>query len=459
MEDLEQSTSAVPSLDVSPEPQANAEPNDPLDPSIEEENASTPPIANPSADMDLDEDEAPPSDNESELDDLDEAQFDNFDAANIIVPDAPVAVDESNVGLLGVHKRKRTEGEERESRKKKKEGRREKARKPKRVRAGEDGEDEPDFEGGPEMEGKRRRKGKADGGGERVRRIREPENEDDLPPEERRRRALDRKMDDALRTNKPARRRGMGIDLDAAADAELENMRQLMAAACQADQRAREEGKVATAKLKLLPQVTELLNRNTLRSSIIDPDVNILEAVRFYLEPADVDAALPNYQIQRELFAILMGLSMTKEALVASGLGKVIVFYTKSMQPQLGIKRQAEKLEAEWLRIVLGKRKDLRSKAVPTAPYDPLVASQRPTGSQHLDRATLMAEKRKKALAAPIATNRARVEGTVGSYSIMPASNMSSAVLADQGKRQGAVGEAAFRKVAARAKGKGGMGR
>nr|OQO28513.1 hypothetical protein B0A51_06520 [Rachicladosporium sp. CCFEE 5018] len=459
MEDLEQSTSAVPSLDVSPEPQANADPNDPLDPSIEEENASTPPIANPSADMDLDEDEAPPSDNESELDDLDEAQFDNFDAANIVVPDAPVAVDESNVGLLGVHKRKRTEGEERESRKKKKEGRREKARKPKRVRAGEDGEDEPDFEGGPEMEGKRRRKGKADGGGERVRRIREPENEDDLTPEERRRRALDRKMDDALRTNKPARRRGMGIDLDAAADAELENMRQLMAAACQADQRAREEGKVATAKLKLLPQVTELLNRNTLRSSIIDPDVNILEAVRFYLEPADVDAALPNYQIQRELFAILMGLSMTKEALVASGLGKVIVFYTKSMQPQLGIKRQAEKLEAEWLRIVLGKRKDLRSKAVPTAPYDPLAVSQRPTGSQNLDRATLMAEKRKKALAAPIATNRARVEGTVGSYSIMPASNMSSAVLADQGKRQGAVGEAAFRKVAARAKGKGGMGR
>lgn len=174
---------------ASDEPQGTADPGDPLRPEIEEEDDRTPPIGNPTADMELqDDDEAPQSeeimdnmaeDNESELDDLDEAQFDNFDpeTANITVP---VPVDESNVGLLGVHKRKRVEGDE-SGRRKKKEGRREK--RTKRVRAGGD-ESENDFEGGPEMDGKRIRKG--DGAVRKQgRRPRTPENEDDLTPEER----------------------------------------------------------------------------------------------------------------------------------------------------------------------------------------------------------------------------------------------------------------------------------
>ena len=59
-----------------------------------------------------------------------------------------------------------------------------------------------------------------------------------------RRRALDRKMDDALRSNKPSRRKGGGIDLEAAGDAELEEMRQRMSNACQADSEARNQAKL-----------------------------------------------------------------------------------------------------------------------------------------------------------------------------------------------------------------------
>lgn len=259
-------------------------------------------------------------------------------------------------------------------------------------------------------------------------------------------------MDEALRSNKPSRRKVGGIDLEAAGDAELEDMRQRMASACQADAAARSENQVATAKLKLLPHVVELLNKNTLRSSIVDPDINILEAVRFFLEPADSDAALPNYQIQRELFAILGRLNMTKEALVASGIGKVVLFYTKSSQPQLAIKRQAERLTGEWMRIVLGKRKDMRAKTVQSATYDPMTLSQRPGGRQ-VDRAALAAEKRRRALEIPIAGNRARVQGTVGTYSIAPVNNLSNVVQQDS-RRMGSSGEEAFRKVATRATGK-----
>jgi len=267
-----------------------------------------------------------------------------------------------------------------------------------------------------------------------------------------RRRALDRKMDDALRSNKPARRKGGGIDLEAAGDAELEEMRQRMASACQADSEARNEGRVATQKLKLLPDVVALLNRNTLRSSVIDPDINILEAVRFFLEPSDTDAALPNYQIQRELFAVLKNLHMTKEALRASGIGKVVIFYTKSSQTQRQIKAIAERLLGEWSRIVLGRAKDMRAKEVQSATYDPMASSQRPAGSQ-IDRAAIAAERRKRALEIPVVGNRARVQGGVGTYTIAPVNNLSNVVQQDS-RRMGSSGESAFRKVATRATGK-----
>jgi transcription factor SPN1 len=171
------------------EPEGNNDPGDILKPEIEEEHTRTPPLADPADDLDA-HDEAPPAtddeaepnnDPESDLDDLDEAQFDDFnpESATINVPDQPVAVDESNVGLLGVHKRKRAEGEDGERQKKKKEGRREK--KSKKVRAG--GDDEDDFEGGPEIEGSRRKKSGT--AAKKAPRARSPENEENLSPEER----------------------------------------------------------------------------------------------------------------------------------------------------------------------------------------------------------------------------------------------------------------------------------
>lgn len=215
MEDLEQPAGS-PVLHDAVEPEGNNDPGDTLQPGIEEDhNARTPPIANPTEDTEAREDDAAPetaeamdneaddapddavpednqangADDESELEELEEEQFENFNPedVDIAVPDAPVAVDESNVALLGVHKRKRADGDEGERKKKKKEGRREKPKKSKRVRAGGDDEEEP-FEGGVEMDGKRQRRSKAGADGRQskaARRARTPENEDDLSPEER----------------------------------------------------------------------------------------------------------------------------------------------------------------------------------------------------------------------------------------------------------------------------------
>jgi transcription factor SPN1 len=257
-------------------------------------------------------------------------------------------------------------------------------------------------------------------------------------------------MDEALRSYKPNRRRAGGRDIDDYADAEIENMRQRMAKACELDAEARSRGNVATHKLAILPEVVELMNRNTIQTQIVDPDINLLEAVRFMLEPADHDAALPNYKIQRELFQILSKLNIGKEALVASGIGKVVLFYTKSIQPQPEIKRMAEKLVGEWMRVVLKKRKDMRNVAIETKTYDPLAAASQarnPASSQH--DGTRLAERRRKVLAAPVPGNRARVEGGVGTYTVAPVNTLSNA----QGvgnRKLGASGEDAFRKIAAR---------
>lgn len=258
-------------------------------------------------------------------------------------------------------------------------------------------------------------------------------------------------MEEALKTYRPSRRKA-GVDLESMADAEIERMRQKMAKACELDAEARAKGEVATHKLKILPEVVELMNRNTIQAQIVDPDINLLEAVRFMLEPADVDGALPNYRIQKELFGVLSRLQIGKEALVASGIGKVVLFYTKSIQPQPDIKRQAERLLGEWMRVVLNKPKTMTIKAIATATYDPLAAqaSQRNSSSQGLsqaERAAIAAEKRRKILAQPSATNRARVEGSgVGTYTIAPVNNLSNA---HAGPRGGGTGET-YRRIIGR---------
>lgn len=195
MEDLEDSQGA-PATSNGNEPQGNQDPQDPLKPDIEEEDTTrTPPLAEPTADMETrEEDGADPAlddedggdDNDgldSDLEELDDAEFDNFDASALKIPDQPLQVDESNVALLGVHKRKRTAEEEaeRERKKKKKDRKREKPKR-RKVTAGED-----EFEGGEDLDGKRSRRSKVgpDGRPAKVRRAATPENEENLTPEER----------------------------------------------------------------------------------------------------------------------------------------------------------------------------------------------------------------------------------------------------------------------------------
>jgi transcription factor SPN1 len=205
-------------------------------------------------------------------------------------------------------------------------------------------------------------------------------------------------------------------DLVEMADAEIEDMRNRMTKAASEDSELVNSGLPASAKLKMLPQVVALLNRNQVQGNILDPDTNLLEAVRFFLEPLQ-DGSLPAYNIQRELFAALTKLPMTKDALIASGIGKVIVFYKKSKRSEPAIKRQATKLMEEWSRPLLQRSDDYSKKRFQTVAYNPNARRDAPVTTTVQRKVASAVGPGKKD------TNRARpVQGTM-SYSIVPAVN------------------------------------
>ncbi|KAG9384716.1 Transcription factor IWS1 [Pyrenophora tritici-repentis] len=372
----------------SPLPEAGNDLADPLRPEIDEENSTpNPPIGDPDQDMevtetrpgempDQDDVEAGLSDNESVLsealddDQLDE-QFGDFDINNVAIDERPAqAIDEDNV--------KQIEGDRRSKRSKK---------------------------------------------GGKAARGASPEGDPDehLTPEERRKKALNAQIDSIVKGGSNRRRKKDGIDLEQMADQEIEEMRRRMAAAAEADNEGRKRNEPARHKLKLLPEVTALLNKNTLRDTIVDPEVNLLESVRFFLEPLS-DGSLPAYDIQKDLFASLAKLPVNKDTLVASGIGKVIMFYIKSKKPELTIKRQAERLFTDWTRPILRRTDDYRKKEFAQADYDPTQTrnSEKPINTQEAARAAT----RKKALEAPRAFQRARMESGPTTYTIAPKSNV-----------------------------------
>lgn len=143
-----------------------------------------------------------------------------------------------------------------------------------------------------------------------------------------------------------------------------------MEAACAADNEALDNGQPAVHKVKLLPQVMALLNRQNIQHAILDPETNFLQAVKFFLEPLNADGSLPAYNIQREIFTALTRLPVEKEALLSSGIGKVVLFYTKTKRAQPEIKRMAERLMGEWSRPILKRTDDYKKRFIATKNVD-----------------------------------------------------------------------------------------
>lgn len=141
------------------------------------------------------------SDRESDaLSEVDEDQFEDYDPETANIEDRPVDIDEDVARTLKATKRKRAEGE---APKKPREGRRDKKRR--------DRDDDVEMDDADDGGKKSRRARRAAGDGERRPRPKatspEPEKEEHLSPEEKRKRAIDRALDAAIKKPSGPKRR------------------------------------------------------------------------------------------------------------------------------------------------------------------------------------------------------------------------------------------------------------
>lgn len=171
-------------------------------------------------------------------------------------------------------------------------------------------------------------------------------------------------MDEALKGPKKKKRRKNDHDLERMDDETVENLRLAMLEAAKCDTEAIDAGQPATNKLAMVDEVRDLLNRQNLLAVAVD--CGILKGIRRWLEPLP-NKSLPAYNVQKLMFEILAKLKPDFTHLQESGIGKIVMFYTKDVRPERGIRREAEKLVRDWSRPILGRSDDYRSRDVPVA--------------------------------------------------------------------------------------------
>ncbi|GAW10147.1 transcription factor iws1 [Lentinula edodes] len=188
-----------------------------------------------------------------------------------------------------------------------------------------------------------------------------------LPPEQANKIRLDRQIEAILKTKKssrPKKRKNNDEVLDSFADDEVARLRETMNNAAEEDMKANQEKLPATAKLRFLAEAMETLRKASLAQSIIDN--NLLDAVKRWLEPLP-DRSLPALNIQRELFVTLRKMEFIDSSVIKeSGLGPLVLFYTKCQRVQPDVKRVANELVSIWSRPIIKRSASYRDRVVPT---------------------------------------------------------------------------------------------
>lgn len=197
---------------------------------------------------------------------------------------------------------------------------------------------------------------------------------DELDNSQRNRQELEEKLDKLIKKPKVRRNRRDEDDLEQFFDEEILRMKDEMNVAAQIDVDTLnrrlgtgDNSLIAMQKVKLLPKVENVLSKAHLADTILDN--NLLQSVRIWLEPLP-DGSLPSFEIQKSLFAALEKLPIKTEHLKESGLGRVIIFYTKSKRVEPPLARLADRLIAEWTRPIIGASDNYRDKRILQLEFD-----------------------------------------------------------------------------------------
>ncbi|KAL5716734.1 hypothetical protein ACHQM5_009862 [Ranunculus cassubicifolius] len=118
------------------------------------------------------------------------------------------------------------------------------------------------------------------------------------------------------------------------------------------------QNKPAVNKLKKLPLLTEVLSKKQLQLEFLDHGV--LAVLKNWLEPLP-DGSLPNISIRTAILKILTDYPIDleqydrKDQLKKSGLGKVIMFLSRSDEETTGNRKLAKDLVDKWSRPIFNK--------------------------------------------------------------------------------------------------------
>ncbi|CAL9059775.1 protein IWS1 homolog 1-like [Musa acuminata AAA Group] len=148
------------------------------------------------------------------------------------------------------------------------------------------------------------------------------------------------------------------------------------------------QNKPAINKLRKLPLLIEVLSKKKLQQEFLDHGV--LTLLKNWLEPLP-DGSLPNMNIRTAILKLLSDFPIDleqydrREQLKKSGLGKVIMFLSKSDEETTSNRKLAKELVDKWSRPIFNKStrfEDMRSFEDERAPY------RRPSSQKQVAKAT-----------------------------------------------------------------------
>ncbi|XP_057448682.1 protein IWS1 homolog 1-like [Lotus japonicus] len=155
----------------------------------------------------------------------------------------------------------------------------------------------------------------------------------------------------------------------------VENVMAELEVTAEEDAELNRQGKPAINKLKKLPLLTEVLSKKQLQLEFLDHGV--LTLLKNWLEPLP-DGSLPNINIRTAILKILNDFPIDleqidrREQLKRSGLGKVIMFLSKSDE-EINVNRKlAKELVDKWSRPIFNKStrfEDMRNIEDERAPF------------------------------------------------------------------------------------------
>ncbi|XP_047326805.1 protein IWS1 homolog 1-like [Impatiens glandulifera] len=135
----------------------------------------------------------------------------------------------------------------------------------------------------------------------------------------------------------------------------IENVMAELEIAAEEDVELNKQSKPAISKLKKLSLLQEVFSKKQLQAELLDHGV--LTLLKTWLEPLP-DGSLPNINIREVILQILQDFpiyleqSGRRDQLKKSGLGKVIIFLSKSNEEIMSNKRLAKEVVDKWCRSI-----------------------------------------------------------------------------------------------------------